>query len=65
MKNIVKLLGGDPHRREIERLSKIVETINALESSLESLSDEALRAKSDEFRERLAGGETLDDLLPE
>ena len=49
----------------IKRLHKNVQQINALEPVLEQLSDEALRAKTDEFRQRLADGATLDDLLPE
>jgi len=46
-------------------LSKVVEKVNGFESSIAPLSDEALRAKTDEFKARLAAGETLDDLLPE
>jgi len=46
-------------------LSKIVDQVNAFESSISPLSDEQLRAKTDEFKSRLAQGETLDDLLPE
>ena len=64
-KNILKVLGGDPDKKEIERLSLLVEQINAMEGSFEALSDETLRAKTDEFRQRLAEGETLDDLAVE
>jgi preprotein translocase subunit SecA len=46
-------------------LSKVVEKVNSFEGSISPLSDEALRAKTDEFKKRLAAGETLDDLLPE
>jgi preprotein translocase subunit SecA len=46
-------------------LSKIVDKVNSFESAITSLSDDALRAKTDEFKSRLAQGETLDDLLPE
>ncbi len=53
LSKFVKMLGGDPNKREVERLSGQVEAINVLESRLESLSDEALRAKTDEFRARL------------
>ncbi len=63
--NFARLLGGDPHKREIQKLSAIVEEINGLEETYEQLSDEALKAKTAEFRERLEKGETLDDLLPE
>ncbi|MTA06281.1 MAG: preprotein translocase subunit SecA, partial [Actinobacteria bacterium] len=46
-------------------LSKIVDKVNSFESSTVALSDDQLRAKTDEFKSRLAQGETLDDLLPE
>lgn len=64
-KKIAHVFGGDPHKREIEKLSLIVEKINEYESPYESLSDEDLTAKTFEFKQRLADGETLDDLLPE
>jgi preprotein translocase subunit SecA len=63
--NIVRLLGGDPHKREIEKITKIVEQINNLEESFETLNDQALSAKTAEFRQRLSSGETLDEILPE
>jgi preprotein translocase subunit SecA len=53
LQNFVKIFGGDPNKREIEKLSELVEVINGLEPEFESLSDEALRAKTDEFRARL------------
>ena len=46
-------------------LSKVVEKVNSFEASISPLSDEALRAKTEEFKGRLQSGETLDDLLPE
>jgi preprotein translocase subunit SecA len=64
-KNLIRILGGDPLKREVERLSQIVEQINALEPAFEALSDEELSAKTPEFKQRLAEGESLDDLLPE
>src|SRR3569833_1474696 len=51
--------------RIVKGFDKAVAKINALEPECEKLSDEALRAKTTEFRERLAKGETLDDLLVE
>jgi preprotein translocase subunit SecA len=51
--------------RKVKALQQRVETVSALEPEMEKLSDAGLREKTDEFRERLAGGETLDDLLPE
>ncbi|MHC9038215.1 hypothetical protein ACYTTR_21040, partial [Cobetia marina] len=56
---------GSKNDREVKRLRKRVNAVNALEESLESLSDEALTGKTAEFRERLAQGENLDKLLPE
>jgi preprotein translocase subunit SecA len=52
-------------RREIERYSETVREVNALEPEMQALSREALQAKTAEFKERLAQGETLDDLLPQ
>jgi preprotein translocase subunit SecA len=65
MLGIVKKIFGDPNEREVKRLLKTVDQINALESSISPLSDEQLRAKTDEFRARLAKDDTLDDILPE
>ena len=56
---------GTQNERELKRLRPIVEQVNALEPVVQPLSDDALRAKTAEFRERLAQGETLADLLPE
>jgi preprotein translocase subunit SecA len=65
MLGLVKKIFGDANEREVKRLIKTVDQINALESSIISLSDEQLHAKTEEFRARLAGGEDLDDILPE
>jgi len=65
LQKIVKFLGGDPHQREINRLSAAVDRINGLEPAYERLSDAELRAKTDEFKARLAKGELLNDILPE
>ncbi|MDQ5809869.1 MAG: preprotein translocase subunit SecA [Actinomycetota bacterium] len=51
--------------RKVKVLQRAVEGVSALEPEVEKLSDGALRAKTDEFRERLKAGETLDDILPE
>src|SRR3989475_604111 len=55
----------DSNEAELRRLKKVVMKINALEAGTKALSDEALRARTSEFRDRLAKGETLDDILPE
>ncbi len=64
-KTISKALGGDPVRRILSQYRDLVARVNALEPAMQALSDEALRAKTDEFRRRLAQGETLDDLMAE
>lgn len=56
---------GNQNDREIKKLEKIVDAIEALEPQMQALSDANLRAKTDEFKSRLANGETLDDLLVE
>ena len=56
---------GDPNQRELRRLQPTVDKINAVEPTFEKLSDDDLRAKAAEFRERLAKGATPDSLLPE
>jgi preprotein translocase subunit SecA len=56
---------GTQNERELKRLRPLVEQVNALEASIKPLSDEQLRAKTDEFRERLAKGQALDALMPE
>ncbi|MHA1517354.1 MAG: preprotein translocase subunit SecA [Alphaproteobacteria bacterium] len=56
---------GSSNERKLKKYASAVETINALEPETAALTDEQLRARTDEFRKRLADGETLDDLLPE
>ncbi|RME32912.1 MAG: preprotein translocase subunit SecA [Gammaproteobacteria bacterium] len=65
MTGMLNRLFGSRNQRVLRRLGREVERINALEPELEQLDDEALRAKTDEFRKRLEEGETVDDLLPE
>jgi len=55
----------DSNERELSRLQPFVERINALEPEFEALSNDQLRRKTDEFKARLGGGESLDNLLPE
>ncbi|MFZ9468287.1 MAG: preprotein translocase subunit SecA, partial [Limnohabitans sp.] len=63
--NLLTKIFGSRNDRLLKQYRKTVERINALESSLESLSDDELRGKTDLFRQRLAQGATLDELLPE
>ncbi|MCA0757564.1 preprotein translocase subunit SecA [Paenibacillus sp. N4] len=65
MLGIVKKIFGDQNEREVKRLQRTVDEINAMESNFTSLSDEALCAKTEEFKARIEKGETLDKLLPE
>ncbi|HEU4438541.1 MAG TPA: preprotein translocase subunit SecA, partial [Methylomirabilota bacterium] len=62
---IFRSIFGTKHERDVKRMSPIVAEIGALEPGLKTLSDEALRARTAEFRQRLADGAELDDLLPE
>ncbi|MBX9606116.1 MAG: preprotein translocase subunit SecA [Gammaproteobacteria bacterium] len=62
---LVQAVFGSRNDRLLKRLRKSVEAINQLEPGLQALSDDELRAKTTEFRERYKNGETLDDLLPE
>ena len=56
---------GDDDASKVKALRKYVDKINALEPSVQNLSDANLREKTQEFKDRLAQGETLDDILPE
>ncbi|PYC20493.1 preprotein translocase subunit SecA [Pseudomonas alcaligenes] len=62
---LLKKLFGSKNEREVKRMLKTVAAINALEEQLLGLSDEQLKAKTEEFKARLAKGETLDQILPE
>ncbi len=63
--NFLTKLFGSRNDRLLKQYRKTVARINAMEPEYEKLSDEALRAKTQEFKERIARGESLDDLLPE
>src|SRR5574341_583762 len=54
LKNFVKIFGGDPNKKTIEQLSGLAEQINSLEPQFEALTDEELRSKTDEFKDRVA-----------
>jgi len=62
---LLKKLFGSKNEREVKRMLKTVGNVNAFEEKMVALSDEQLRAKTSEFKARIAKGETLDDLLPE
>ncbi|PVV05769.1 MAG: preprotein translocase subunit SecA [gamma proteobacterium symbiont of Ctena orbiculata] len=63
--NIFKKIFGSRNERLVKRMSKTVSQINTLEADIEKLSDEALKAKTSEFRTRLEAGESLDNLMYE
>ncbi|MGX5220678.1 preprotein translocase subunit SecA [Pseudomonas sp. S9] len=62
---LLKKLFGSKNEREVKRMLKAVQSVNGFEEQMLALTDEQLRAKTDEFKARLAKGETLDQLLPE
>ncbi len=62
---MLKLLLGDPNARKLKKYQPYVTEINLLEEEINTLSDEDLKGKTPEFKQRLAKGETLDDILPE
>lgn len=62
---LLEKIFGTHSEHELKRIYPIVDKIEALEPDMQKLSDEELRGKTKEFKERLAKGETLDDILPE
>ena len=62
---LLEKIFGNYSDKEIKKIMPIIKKINDLEPSISPLTDEELKAKTPEFKERLANGETLDDLLPE
>ncbi len=65
LKTVLQKVFGSSSDRFVKNIRPVIERINAFDSEMSALSDDQLRAKTDEFRKRLAGGETLDDLMPE
>ncbi len=65
LSTIFRTVFGTKHERDAKRMRPVVAEINALEPSLQALSDAALRARTDEFRKRVSDGEPVDDLLVE
>ena len=65
MANFLKKLFGSSNEAEIKRLKKIVAKVDAFEPEMKGLTDAQLQAKTPYFKQRLANGETLDDILPE
>lgn len=65
MTQILTKLFGTKHDREMKKVQPIVDKINSLEPQMRALSDDQLKAKTPEFKERIQKGETLEDILPE
>ena len=63
--NVIEKIFGTHSSRELKRIEPLVDKIEALRPTMQALSDEELRGKTEEYKKRLAEGETLDDLLPE
>ena len=63
--SLVSKIFGTHSERELKRIEPIVNKIESLRPEMQSLTDEELRGKTEEFKKRLQNGETLDDLLPE
>ena len=62
---VIEKIGQIGEGRKLKRLEQLVGIVNTFEPEIEELTDDELRAKTTEFRRRLQGGETLDDILPE
>ena len=62
---LMEKIFGDLNEKEIKKISKIVDRVEALDSQMQALSDEELQAMTPKLKERLKNGETLDDILPE
>ncbi len=63
--SIIDKIIGTHSERELKRIKSTVDSIEAMQPKMQALSDEELRAKTDEFKERLKNGQTLDDIMPE
>ena len=64
LKNLVEKIFGTHSQRELKRIEPIVAKIESYDEAMQKLTDDELKAKTGEFKERLAKGETLDDILP-
>ena len=56
---------GDINEKEVKKIERIAEQVESYDEAMQALSDDELKAKTQEFKERYANGESLDDLLPE
>lgn len=65
MKSVIEKIFGSHSQRELKKIESIVQQVESFDEAMQKLSNEELQAKTDEFRNRLQKGETLDDILPE
>ncbi len=65
IRNLVKKIIGSKNERDLKKMKPIVDQITSLEADITALNDDQLRGKTDEFRQRLTSGESLEQLLPE
>ena len=65
LEGLMKKIFGDPNEKELKSVQVYVDAVNALEKDIENMSDASLAEKTAEFRDRIAKGATLDDILPE
>jgi len=62
---LISLIAGDYNKKQLNKLRPLVKKINEFSTEFDALSDDQIKAKTQEFKDRLAKGETLDDILPE
>ena len=65
IKALMGAIFGSQNERDIKKIKPVADKINSFEPNIEKLSDEELKSKTQEFKKRLADGETLEDILPE
>jgi len=64
-KKLMSWIAGDYNQKQLNKLRPLVKQINEFSTEFDTLSDDQIKAKTQEFKDRLAKGETLDDILPE
>ena len=62
---LLEKIFGDLNEKEVKKVSRIADKVMAYDEQMQQLTDEELRGKTAEFKERIKEGETLDDILPE
>ena len=62
---LISFIAGDYNQKQLNKYLPLVKEINAYSTQFDALSDDQIKAKTQEFKDRLAKGETLDDILPE